>query len=108
LLKEHVTVDYACRIAGILAERSGPTPAGDIVQYIDASQSYVCKVLSRMTRAKLLKSGVDGYELAKPLNQLTVRDVLAVCHPGLDSGPAAVVSDKLRELAQTIPLQDVL
>ena len=108
MLKEFTTIDYACRVAGILAERNGPIPAGDIAQGIDASQSYVCKVLSRMTRAGLLKSGVDGYELARPLDQLTVRDALAVCHPGFDTGPAAVITEKLTTLAASIPLKDVL
>lgn len=108
MLKEHTTVDYACRVADILSRRSGPVPAVDITTSITASQSYVCKVLSRMTRAGLLRSGIDGYELARPLSQISVGDILDVCHTGPGGGPAARAGDKLRELARGIPIGDVL
>ena len=108
MLKEHTTVDYACRVASILSDRPKPVPAGDIAIGINASQSYVCKVLSRMTRSGLLRSGVDGYELARPLNELTFCDVLKVCHPGIEEGPAARATALLCELSKRIPLADIL
>lgn len=108
MLKEHTTVDYVCRIANILSSRSGPVSAGDIGATIGASQSYVCKVLSRMSRSGILQSGMEGYELARPLDQLSVADVLRVCHVNDLAGPASTISDRLMGAAAGIPLGDVL
>lgn len=107
MLKENITINYACRITQILEKRKEPVSATEIADLMNASQSYVSKVLSRMVKARLLKSGTGGYEPGKPFNSLTVRDILELCHnDGI--GPSATITEKLLEAAGTISLMTVL
>jgi DNA-binding IscR family transcriptional regulator len=53
---------------------------------IKASLSYVQKLLPKMVKAGILISSDTGYELAKPIDEITVASILDICDmPAKDS-----------------------
>ena len=82
--------------------------ATDIASGIDASQSYVSKVLSRMAKTGILKSNIDGYELIGQTANMTANNILKICHAPSQNGPASILTTKLLELSKQIPLVDLL
>ena len=107
-MKELTTVDYVCKIIATLDGVSGPVPASELVRSLGGSGSYVPKVLSRMAGSGLLKSGVAGYELTRPASQITLADVLSVSGRQATPEHAGKVIDKLLEMADTVPITQVL
>ncbi len=69
------------------------------------SMSYMQKILSRMVKVGLLKSSEGGYCLTKPLDDLTVNDVLNMCpteSSGLDK-----LHERLRRAAAEIKVREI-
>jgi DNA-binding IscR family transcriptional regulator len=46
---------------------------------VTASLTYVQKILPRMTKINLLSSSEKGYALARPIDEITVAQVLNIC-----------------------------
>ncbi len=46
---------------------------------IDASQTYVQKILPRMVKSDLLISSESGYSMPRPVDEITMADVLDMC-----------------------------
>lgn len=46
---------------------------------ITSSPTYVAKILPRMRKAGLLTASELGYQLCRPINQITVDNVLDIC-----------------------------
>jgi len=79
----HITLeaDYAVRIVDAIARNGGRMTAAAIAERAYVTQKFTVRILFKLTRAKLVLTyrGVSGgYEIAKPLDQITVYDVLRV------------------------------
>ena len=111
MLREHTTLDYAIQIIGILNNRVGPVPTKDIMASISNASSYLQKVLAKMTKSNILHSSMSGYELARPVDNLTLGHMLEFCcYAELPVTEALAIraTAKLLELAHTVPLRDIL
>lgn len=64
---------------------------------IEANLSYVQKILPRMVKANLLASSEVGYNLARPINEIMVSDVLKICTMPDDDSPLKGVCEKISE-----------
>lgn len=79
------TSEYALRAIVCLAARPGqPTSADLLAQKTKVPRSYLHRVLQDLTAAKLVQSRPGpggGYELAKPVSDVTILDVVNAVAP---------------------------
>jgi len=79
-----------------------------IQQYgkIHPSLTYIQKILPRMTKIGLLTSSETGYNLSRPINKITIADVLDVC--GMPKTDALLYKfcDKLKKAISSLYVED--
>ncbi len=107
MLREQVALDYSFKILSILNVKTGPILASDLAHELDGSNSYIAKILSKMTNVGLLESSVDGYNLANKVVDLTLFDVLIMCKQD-GTGIAADCNNILLELSKQVPLSQLV
>jgi DNA-binding IscR family transcriptional regulator len=64
---------------------------------VDASKSYVQKILPRMVKVGLLDSNETGYTLSRPVDEITVDVVLDICDMPEQSSPLFSLCDGLKQ-----------
>tara|TARA_R110000868_G_scaffold20153_11_gene85647 strand:+ start:376 stop:729 length:354 start_codon:yes stop_codon:yes gene_type:complete len=85
VLKELKGMEYTLEILRIFHINPGQHDSKFISELIQnggritSSPTYVAKILPRMRKAGLLTASELGYQLCKPINQITVDNVLDIC-----------------------------
>lgn len=85
MIKEVKGMEYALEILRALNNNPGEHDArfiAELVQNggrIEVSPSYLAKILPRMRKIGLLVSSDSGYQLSKPVDEITVDKVLDIC-----------------------------
>jgi len=85
MLKEMRGMEYTLEILRALHHNEGRHDSVAIYNFVqnagrvEASKSYVQKILPRMVRIGLLESNENGYTLTKPVDEVTVDQVLDIC-----------------------------
>lgn len=59
--------------------------------------SYVQKILPRMVKMNLIVSSAEGYELARPIDDIMVSDVLEFCPLPYDDSPLVRLCMELKK-----------
>ena len=92
VFKEMRGLEYTLEILRVFYHNPGRHDSKDIYNFIyregkiQPSLTYIQKILPRMAKIKLLVSSEAGYSLMKPLNVITVSNVLDLCDmPDLNS-----------------------
>jgi Rrf2 family protein len=76
--------EYALHSLLVLAARSEPVSARDLARFQELPERFLAKILTRLEKAGLVEAieGVSGgFRLARPPEQITVRDVLQAADP---------------------------
>lgn len=107
MLNEIRGLEYTLEILRVLHLHPGENGSKRVYELvagdarIAASLSYIQKVLQRMVKANLLKSSEHGYQLSRPLNELTMDMVLDICDlPNKTSPTYALCMQIKRSVAQ--------
>ena len=102
MLKEMKCVEYTLEILRSLHHNPGRHDSVAIYNFVhsgervDASKSYVQKILPRMVRIGLLGSNETGYMLSCPIDEVTVDMVLNICDMPEKSDPLYSLCDGLK------------
>lgn len=103
MLKEIKSVEYALEIFRVLHWHPTSQDSKKIFALveksgkIDSSLSYIQKILSRLARVGLLTSSEDGYQLAHPIDEITVDMVLSICPMPEESSPVFLLCKQLKD-----------
>lgn len=76
--------EYALHSLLVLAARSEPVSARDLARFQELPERFLAKLFTRLEKAGLVDAieGVNGgFRLARPPEQITVRDVLQAADP---------------------------
>lgn len=85
MLKELKGMEYTLEVLRAFHSHPGQHDSKLISELIEQggrikpSPSYVAKILPRMRKAGLLQSSELGYQLSKPIDEITVDSVLDIC-----------------------------
>ena len=109
MFKEPKLLEYAIEIARIF-EHGGRYGAKEIfekLQNISApSLSYVQKVLPRLVKAGVLIAYIDGYEIAKPVDEITMNMVLNMCDTPQEGTSLNVLCGVIKDAVSLTPVTD--
>ena len=77
----HMTLeaDYAVRIVDFLARRKERTGAATVAKMTGVTPRFTLKILHKLTASKIVvsyKGAKGGYELARPADEITLREVI--------------------------------
>lgn len=84
MFRELRGMEYILEIIRVLSKNTGYFDSKSIYGFIvsdnrtDVSLSYIQKVLQRMVKLNLLTSSETGYTLIKPLEEITIDNVLQI------------------------------
>lgn len=85
MLKEVKGLEYALEVLRVLKNNPGEQDSKEIHNLIktdgriEVSQSYVQKILPRMSRINLVNSSTSGYTLNRPVDEITIDMLLDLC-----------------------------
>nr|WP_294494116.1 Rrf2 family transcriptional regulator [uncultured Mediterraneibacter sp.] len=82
----NMTTDYAIRLILCLAEKKEVTAGSAIAREMEIPPKYINKISSRLRAANLIAStpgSRGGYHLTKPLEEITLLEVLDAMDPSL-------------------------
>lgn len=102
MLKEVKGLEYALEVLRVLTNNPGEHDSKEIHnlikdgERIEASQSYVQKVLPRMARASLVNSSSSGYTLNRPVEEITIDMLLDLCDMPRHNEPIFELCRKLK------------
>jgi len=112
MIKELKGTEYALEILRAFSDNPGEHDAkyvAELVQRggrVDSSPSYIAKILPRMRKIGLLISSDRGYQLAKPIDEITVENVLDLC-PMPDKGsPLYKLCDEIEKAVSLTPIEE--
>ncbi len=78
-MKINMETDYALRIMRCIAERNTVTDAKTISELVGVSLRFTLKILGKLVSGGLIlshKGANGGYELSRPANEITLRQVI--------------------------------
>ena len=108
MFKESKGLEYTLEVLRVLASQSEVVDSETIFNLVASgnrlvpSRSYLAKILPRMAKLGLVRSSDRGYRLTRPLEDISVDMVLALCDtPAVDS-PISNFCAKLREVTRTL------
>jgi DNA-binding IscR family transcriptional regulator len=96
-------LEYTLEILRALHTHPGRHDSKTIYEFVvagrrvESSLTYVQKILPRMTRVGLLTSSESGYSLSRPIDEITVSEVLDMCDMPLDSSPLHSLCSQLKQ-----------
>lgn len=102
MLAEWRGLEYVFEILRVLHRNPGRYDSKEIANFIQtdnkiqATLSYVQKILPRMVKAGLLQSSGGGYRLARQLNEIMVSEVLEICTMPEPASPLHRVCQQLK------------
>ncbi len=102
MLKEMKCLEYTLEVLRVLTDNPGEHDSrkiSDLIKAggrIDASQSYLQKVLPRMSRANLVRSSVAGYIINRPVEEVTMDMLLDMCEMPQQTDPLFELCHKLK------------
>jgi DNA-binding IscR family transcriptional regulator len=73
---------------------------------VEASLTYVQKILPRMTKIGLLLSSETGYSLPKPIDEISVAHVLDMCDMPLEDSPLYKLCDELKQAVSLTSIEE--
>jgi DNA-binding IscR family transcriptional regulator len=87
MFKEERTIAYAIDILKALADNPGQHDSGSIFKLCDeiSTESYMRKVLQKLSKSGLVVSSNEGYMLAKSVDKINLRDLLGILPDSLES-----------------------
>lgn len=103
MLKEMRGMEYTLEILRALHHHVGRNDSASVHDFIqnggrvEASKSYLQKILQRMVRVGLINSSESGYTLSKPIDEITVDMVLNICDMPERSSPLYSLCDGLKQ-----------
>jgi DNA-binding IscR family transcriptional regulator len=103
MLSEWRGIEYVLEILKVLNKHEGRHDSkkiSDLVKAgnkIEVNLSYLQKVLQRMSRINLVVAASGGYQLSRPLNEITVTHVLDFCAAPDEKSPASTLVKHLKE-----------
>ena len=103
MLAEWRGLEYVFEVLRVMHHNDGQHNSKQITQLIqadnriEATLSYVQKILPRMVEVGLLSSSGSGYVLAKPINEIMVNQVLEICTMPDGGSPLHKLCDQLKD-----------
>ncbi len=104
MLKETRGLEYTLEILKAYYYNNGKYDSKELYEFIvqgkrinDASLTYVQKILPRMSKIGLLLSSASGYSLMKPIDEITVNQVLDMCDMPETTSPLYKLCDQLKK-----------
>ena len=107
MFRELRGMEYVLEIIRVLTHHDGYFDSKTIHSFIvaesriEASLTYIQKVLQRMVKLDLLVSSEAGYILAKPLHEITIDNVLLINDMPLPESRVYSMCRNLLELVKT-------
>lgn len=111
MFKEIRGLEYALEILQAFTANPGKHDSKTIHDFIkkagriDASLSYLQKIMPRMVKLNLLMSNEGGYSLIRSVDAITVADLLDLCDMPFENSPLYDFCKKLKQIA-TYPLSE--
>lgn len=102
MLKEIKGLEYTLEILRVMNNNPGEQDSKEIHRLIkndnriEASQSYVQKILPRMSRIGLINSSTSGYSLNRSIDEITIDMLLDMCDMPLQNEPLYELCRKLK------------
>ncbi|MDB4490022.1 hypothetical protein N9045_00755 [bacterium] len=93
MLKEIKGLEYSLEVVKAFHTNPGEHDSKTLAQLvgdsgaITPSASYLAKILPRMKKAGILVSSEHGYQLSKPVDQISIKNVLEICQMPDESSP---------------------
>jgi DNA-binding IscR family transcriptional regulator len=93
MLKEIKGLEYALEVIKAFHTNPGEHDSKTLAQLvgdngaITPSTSYLAKILPRMKKAGILVSSEHGYQLTKPVDQISIENVLKICQMPDENSP---------------------
>ena len=93
MLKEIKGLEYALEVIKAFHTNPGEHDSKTLAQLVGGngaiipSTSYLAKILPRMKKAGILISSEHGYQLTKPVDQISIENVLKICQVPDESSP---------------------
>ena len=109
MFKEPKLLEYAIEISRIF-ENGGRYGAREVFDKLQTSSvsapslSYVQKVLSRMVKANILIAYIDGYEITRPVDEITMDMVLNMCDMPQEDTNLNVLCKVLKDAVSLTPV----
>lgn len=109
MLKEMKGLEYTLEILRVLHRIGEPCGAKEIHDSlnINASLSYVQKILPRMIRAGLVVAAGKGYTLTRPLGEITVDMVLDICDSPIEDAPLFRLCQHLKRATSMTNISEI-
>lgn len=64
---------------------------------VDASLSYVQKILPRLAKLNIINSSESGYELQRSVDEITINEILNICDMPEESSPLYKLCDQIKK-----------
>lgn len=112
MIKEIKGMEYTLEILRAFANNPGEHDAryiAELVQKggrIESSPSYIAKILPRMRKTGLLVSSDHGYQLSKPIDEITVENVLEICPMPDDDSPLYKLCAEIKKAVSLTPIEE--
>jgi DNA-binding IscR family transcriptional regulator len=112
MLKELKGMEYTLEVLRVFHKNPGQHDSKQIAAFIieggriDPSVTYLAKILPRMKRAGLLLSSEHGYEMVRPINEITVDSVLDLCPMPETSSPVYRFCSDLKRAVESNTIDD--
>lgn len=112
MIKELKGMEYALEVLRALANHPGEHDSKYIAELvknggrIDVSPSYLAKILPRMRKSGLLLSSDCGYQLSKPIDEITVDNVLDICPMPEHDSPLFKLCDELKRAVSLTTIEE--
>lgn len=103
MLKELKGMEYALEVLRAFHLHPGTHDTRSVANFIaeeghiDPSPTYLAKILPRMKRAGIMRSSGVGYELTRPIDEITVDMVLDICPMPEQDSPLYTLCSELKK-----------
>lgn len=104
MLKEMKGLEYTLEVLRALDKHQGEHESSEVYLLVtngdrltNVSKSYIQKILPRMVKVGLLLSSNEGYQLSRPLDRITVDQVLDICDMPENDSPIYTLCKELKE-----------
>lgn len=110
MFKESKGLEYTLEVLRVLSRQSEVVDSEIVFNLVAdggrliPSRSYLAKILPRMAKLGLVRSSDRGYKLARPLDEISVDMVLALCDTPAVNSPISSFCAKLREVTSTLQI----
>lgn len=112
MIKEIKGMEYTLEILRAFANNPGEHDARFIAELVqtggrvESSPSYIAKILPRMRKSGLLISSDNGYQLSKPIDEITVENVLDICPMPEENSPLFKLCTEIKKAVSLTPIEE--